>query len=124
GQAQGTADKHQSGVCGWARKRLRASGALLERRSGLAYGGAGRGLVSCPPFVQDAAQPQEDYQKKVMEKDVVYHSVSLLFWENDDRLPDSQAGDLSARERDTTQPHGFAGCMPTCRTSCASAPLQ
>jgi hypothetical protein len=39
-----------------------------------------------------------------MEKDVVYHGVSLLFWENDDRLLDSQARDLSARKRDTTRP--------------------
>jgi hypothetical protein len=37
-----------------------------------------------------------------MGKEVVYHSVSLLLGEIGDRLPDSQARDLSARWRYTT----------------------
>jgi len=48
-------------------------------------------------LVRTAAQPQEDHQQEVMEKDVVYHGVFLPFEENEDKLPDSQAGELSAR---------------------------
>jgi hypothetical protein len=45
----------------------------------------------------EAAQPQEDEQHEVRGKEVVYHSVSLLFGNIGERLLDSQAGDLSAR---------------------------
>jgi hypothetical protein len=88
---------------GEARKRLRLSGALLGRRGWLVYGRAGRGPVSCPPLIQDAAQPQENYQQEVLDKEVVYHRVSLLLGKNGDRPSDSQAGDLSARSRYTTR---------------------
>jgi len=46
---------------------------------------------------------------------LVYHGVSLLFGETDDRPPDSQAEDLSARWRYTTRvigtptQNGFVG---------------
>src|SRR5262245_43354929 len=52
-----------AGFVGEARKWLRVSGALVDRCGGLACCQAGRGSVSCPPFIQDDAQPQEDYQR-------------------------------------------------------------
>jgi hypothetical protein len=90
-----------AGSVGDARKRLGLLGVLAERCGRLAGGQAGRGLVSCPPFVQDDAEPQEGAQQEVIEKEVVYHGVFLLFGANEDRPPDAQAGDLSARWRYT-----------------------
>jgi hypothetical protein len=44
-----------------------------------------------------------------MDKEVVYHNVSLLLGELDDRLPGSQTGDLSASWRNTTLVDGLRG---------------
>jgi hypothetical protein len=74
---------------GETRKRLRILGMLVERCGSLTWGRADGGSVACPPFIQDATQPQEDYQQEVVEKEVVYHGGSLLLGENDDRLPDT-----------------------------------
>jgi hypothetical protein len=79
------------------KKRLGVSGGLVGRCGGLAWGRAGRGSTSCPSFIEEEAQPQEAYQQEAIEKEVVYHGVSLLFGDNEERLPDAQAGDLSAR---------------------------
>jgi hypothetical protein len=68
----------------------------------LAWGRAGCETTSCPPFIEEDAQPQEAYQQEVIEKGVVYQGVSLLLRANEDRLPDSQTGRLSARWRYTT----------------------
>jgi hypothetical protein len=84
-------------------KRLGSAGVLVERCGGLACDRAGRGSTSCPPFIKEAAQPQEAYQQEVVEKEVVYHGGSLLFWKNAERLSHSQAGELSARWRYTTR---------------------
>ena len=62
---------------------------LVERWGSRAWGRADGGSVACPPFMQEATQPQEAYQQEVVEKEVVYHSVSLLLGKNDDRLPDT-----------------------------------
>jgi hypothetical protein len=71
------------------REGLRASGAQLERRGGLAGSRAGRGSVAYPLLVQDNTEPQEGYQRKSIEKEVIYHGVSLLCGENEDRLLDA-----------------------------------
>jgi hypothetical protein len=42
------------------------------------------------------AQPQDDQQHDGVNKMLVYHGVSPLLWEHDDRRPVSQAGALSA----------------------------
>jgi hypothetical protein len=55
---------------------------------------------------QPPAQPQEHYQQEVLHKEGVYYSVALLLGENDDKLPDAQAGGLSARWRYTTPGRG------------------
>jgi len=83
-------------------KRLGAAGALEEQSGRLTWARAGGGATSCPPCIQEAAQPQEAYQQEVVEKEVVYHGGSLLFWKNADRLSGSQAEELSARWRYTT----------------------
>ena len=88
---------------GEARKRLGILGVLVEQRGRLAWGGADCGSIACPFLIQEATQPQEDDQQEVMDKEVVYHNVSLLLGEIDDRLPGSQAGALSARRRYTTE---------------------
>jgi hypothetical protein len=76
--------------------------------------GSGRLRIDCvPTFIQDTTQPQEDDQQEVMEKKVVYHNVSLPLGEIDDRLPASQAGDLSARWRYTTQGWSRTGDAPS-----------
>jgi hypothetical protein len=94
---QGTA-----GFVGEARKRLGILGVLVEQRGRLAWGGADCGSIACPSLIQEATQPQEDYQQEVTDGEIVYHNVSLLLGEIDDRLHGSQAGDLSARWRYTT----------------------
>jgi hypothetical protein len=80
-----------SGTVGFAaepRKRLVSSEALGKRCGGLADGRARGRSISCPPLRHEDAQPQEAYQQKVMEKEVVYHGVALLFGGTDDRLHD------------------------------------
>jgi hypothetical protein len=76
------------GFAGEPRKRLGISGALVKRCGGLAGGRAGGRSISCPPLVHEDTQPQEAYQQQVLEKEVVYHGVALLFGGNDDRLRD------------------------------------
>jgi hypothetical protein len=76
------------GFAGEPRKRLGISGALVKRCGGLADGRAEGRAISCPPLIQEDAQPQEAYQQKVVEKEIVYHGVALLFGGNDDRLRD------------------------------------
>jgi hypothetical protein len=90
------------GFVGEARKRRGVSGVPGKRRSELAGGRAGCDSGVCPPFILETTQPQEDYQQEVVEQEGVYHSVALLLGKIDDRPPDSQAGDLSARWRYTT----------------------
>ena len=82
------------------------------------------GSIACPPVMQDATQPQEDYQQEVREKKVVYHNVSLPLREIDDRLPASQAGDLSARWRYTLHGRSRTGAAPSVLLdSAAPSPL-
>jgi Endonuclease/Exonuclease/phosphatase family len=88
---------------GEARKRLGLLGVLVEQRGRLTWGGAECGSIACPSFIQEATQPQEGYQQEVMDREVVYHNVSFLLGEIDDRPLGSQAGDLSARWRYTTR---------------------
>lgn len=76
------------GFAGEPRKRLGISGALGKRCGGLADGRVGGRAISCPPLIQEDALPQEAYQQKVVEKEVIYHGVALLFGRNEDRLPD------------------------------------
>jgi hypothetical protein len=65
------------GLVGEARKGLGLLGVLGERSGGLAGGRAGGGSASCPSFIQENAQPQEDYQQEIMDKEGVYPSVSF-----------------------------------------------
>jgi hypothetical protein len=70
------------GFVGETRKWLRIAGVLVERRSGLSGGRAGCGSASRPLFIQEAAQPQEDHQQEVIEKEVVCHGSSLSLRRN------------------------------------------
>jgi hypothetical protein len=90
------------GFGGEARKRLGVWGMLVEWRGRLAGGWTECGSGACPLGIPDEPEPQENYQQEVIEKDGVYPRMALLLGELDDRLPDSQTGDFSARCRYTT----------------------
>src|SRR5713101_5563266 len=69
------------------RKGLGLSGVFLRQ-----LGWLGRCLVRCgsalfPDPRPAHAQPQDAYQHDGVNKVFVYHSVSPILWENDDRLP-------------------------------------
>src|SRR5262245_14872340 len=104
----GLLTRSTAGSVGEPGKRLGVAGGLGQWEGGLTCGRAGGGSTSCPPFIEEDAQPQEAYQQEAIEKEMVYHGISLLFGEPDDRLPDSEAGDLSARWRYTTGQAGQA----------------